>query len=228
MSWEVVKREDKFEGSDRPFISFSPSHIAFNAMFARIAQISSRHRVTVYADASSRRLGFVFHADERPNSLALSSASAAKKGEKSSGVFCAAQGVMNQHTWVKGITTFSPKDRRFYDPKKEGLKWVIQLCPAFEMRRARESSEIPSDAVGIYRYVRENGEVVYIGRGEVKKRLASPERTEWDFDVIEYSIVRNPDEQIKWETYWLEKFQESNGKMPFYNKVSGFSKVQLE
>ena len=30
MRWEVVRREDKFEGSNRPFISISSSHIAFN------------------------------------------------------------------------------------------------------------------------------------------------------------------------------------------------------
>jgi hypothetical protein len=132
---------------------------------------------------------------------------------------------MNQHAWIKRISTLPQKDRRFYDPKKEGQKWVIQLCPSFEVRRARESSEIPSDAVGIYRYARENGEIVYIGRGEIRKRLACPDRVDWDFDVVEYSLVSDPDKQIKWEDYWLEKFQNANDKLPFYNKVSGFSKT---
>jgi len=193
-------------------------------MFTRIAAISSEHRVTIYADPSTFRLGFEFHTHGRPNSLALSQASGHKKGIKRSGLFCAAQGIVNQCPWVKIITTLPPKDRRFYDPKKDGSKWFIQLCPAFEVRKARESSEIQSNAVGIYRYVRESGEVVYIGRGDIKKRLASPDRKDWDFDVIEYSLLGDPDEQIKWEAYWLEKFQKANDKLPFYNRVLGFSK----
>ena len=109
--------------------------------------------------------------------------------------------------------------------EKEGNFWVIQLCPAFEEKKARESANIPSDATGIYRYVRENGEIVYIGRGEIKNRLASPERNDWEFDVIEYSIVNDPDKQVEWEDYWINKFKEENsGKLPLYNKIASSSK----
>ena len=79
--------------------------------------------------------------------------------------------------------------------------------------------------MGIYRYLRENGETVYIGRGPIKERLRCPERTDWDFDVIEYSIVPNPDEQVKWEDYWIERFKaDHDGGKPFYNRVSGSRK----
>jgi hypothetical protein len=102
---------------------------------------------------------------------------------------------------------------------------VIQLCPAFEERRARESADIPSDVRGIYRYLRESGEVVYIGRGEIKKRLSQPERHDWDFDRVEYSIVSDPDQQVKWEDYWITRFKESNkGRLPIYNKIAGSAK----
>jgi hypothetical protein len=228
MPWEEVKRHDSFEGSDRPFISISAAHIAFGATFTRMAEITPSHRVIIYADPELLRLGFEFLTGDKANSLALYSGRTEKKGEKSPGLSCSALGVVNQYPWVKSITKLSPRDRRFYDPKKEGKLWIIELCPAFEVRNARESTDIPSDAVGIYRYVRENGEVVYIGRGDIKKRLASPDRKDWDFDLVEYSIVKNPDQQIKWETYWIEKFQFANGRIPFYNKVSGFSPKQSE
>ena len=61
-----------------------------------------------------------------------------------------------------------------------------------------------------------------MGGGPIKARLQSPERKEWDFDVIEYSIVPNPDDQVKWEDYWIERFKgDHNGKRPFYNIVAG-------
>ena len=82
MAWEIIKRSDYFEGSNRPFVSISPGHIAFNAMFVKIASLDPGFRVTVYADPALFRLGFEFHRDERPNSLALSQASSHKKGEK--------------------------------------------------------------------------------------------------------------------------------------------------
>jgi len=221
MGWEVVKREDSFAGSNRPFISISKDHLAFNALFSRISELTSNHRVTLYANPQTFCLGFEFHKDDRPNSLALSHASAAKKGEKRAGFFCAVVGLIRRYPWVEAITKLDSKDRRFYDPRREGSKWVIQLCPAFEVRRARESESISSEAQGIYRYVREDGEVVYIGRGNIKKRLASPGREDWDFDVIEYSIVDDPDQQVYWEGYWLERFKEATRKLPIYNKLLG-------
>lgn len=223
MSWELVKREDYYQGSDKPFISIASDHIAFNSMFTRIAEIDNGYKVAIYADPDNLKMGFEFHKNIRPNSLALSQASSARKGEKWKGLFCSAQGVINKYPWIESITKLPTQDRRFYDPKKEGDKWTILLFPAFEEKKARETENIPSDLKGIYRYLREDGEVVYIGRGEINARLKSPNRMSWDFDSIEYSVVKNPDMQVKWEAYWLEKFKEqNNGKIPFYNKVSGF------
>lgn len=222
MAWQIVKREDRFQGSDKPFISISSDHISFNAMFTRIAEIGPEKRVIIHIDPEFRRLGFEFTSDDRSDSFALSRASSDKKGKKRTGLFCSA-GFIRDHSWINSISKLPVQDRRFYNPRKEGQMWVIQLCPAFEEKRARESTNIPSDASGIYRYIREDGEIVYIGRGEIKKRLSSPERQEWDFDVIEYSIIQDPDLQIKWEEYWIQRFFKNNDRLPFYNKISGFS-----
>jgi hypothetical protein len=228
MGWEVVTREDHFEGSEAPFISISNSHFAFNAAFVRLAELEPAIRTTVYVDAERRRIGFEFHAEDRPNSFVMSASSADKKGEKRRALQCSATGTVRKYPWIYAVTKEQAKTRRF-TPKKEGGKWVIQLCPAFEERRARESQDIPNEATGIYRYMREGGEIVYIGRGPVKSRLQSPERKDWDFDVVEYSVITNPDDQVKWEDYWIEKFKEHNkGELPFYNKVSGSSKYREE
>lgn len=199
MVWEVVRREDSFEGSERPFISISSEHIAFNAMFTRIAEIDASYKVTVLADPENLRLGFEFHRDQISDCWALAQASSDQKSKKRKGLSFSSRMLIKKYKWVKGITKLPLKDRRFYNPRREGSFWVIDICPTFEERRARESAEIPSDARGIYRYLREDGEVVYIGRGEIKKRLMTPERKDWDFDIVEYSIINNPDQQINWE-----------------------------
>lgn len=47
---------------------------------------------------------------------------------------------------------------------------------------------IPTFPTGIYRYVSADS------RAFIKNLLASPEREDWEFDVIEYSILENPDQ----------------------------------
>jgi hypothetical protein len=105
-------------------------------------------------------------------------------------------------------------------PKTESFG--LSNCARRLKNGARESADIPSDVRGIYRYLRESGETVYIGRGEIRKRLSQPERQEWDFDRVEYSVVADPDQQVRWEDYWITRFKEANkGKLPIYNKISG-------
>jgi hypothetical protein len=226
MVWEVFKREDVFEGRDKPFVSIGASHFTFNAAFVRMARTGSDRYVTVHVDCENRRVGFEFHAEERPNSFALSQRTLGKGRGKGESWTCSTFALLKKLPWLKSVASLSQKGRRF-TPRKENNLWVIQLCPAFEEQRARESADIPSGLTGIYRYVRESGEIVYIGRGDIKKRLASPERVEWDFDRVEYSLVADPDQQVKWETHWLDRHkQENSGRLPFYNKVSGAASAE--
>jgi hypothetical protein len=219
MPWAKIIRDDPLEGSDSPFVSITQTHFRFNTLFVRQASLDSGYRVTIFEDEQNRRLGFQFHREQRPGSFTLSS-----RKDKYEGLSCSNQGVVPKRSWLVAVAKQTGKNRRF-TPKKEGNRWVIQLCPAFEIKKARESEELSSKDIGIYRYLRENGEIVYIGRGPIKQRLRCPERTDWDFDVIEYSIVPNPDEQVKWEDYWIERFKaDHDGKKPFYNGVSGAGK----
>jgi hypothetical protein len=222
MAWEVVKREDNSEGSDEAFVSIAHKQITFSAQFVRVADLNANIRVIIHTDTQSFKLGFEFCKEDRPNSYALIPA---RPGEK--GLNCSAKALVRKFDWIRSVANLSPKYRRF-EPKQEntpiGKLWSIQLCPAFEERRARESKDIPSNARGIYRYVTEGGEIVYIGRGDISTRLKSPERQAWQFDIVEYSIVDDPDQQVRWEAYWIDRYKDDHkGKFPVYNKVSGAS-----
>ena len=170
MGWTEVRRNDRLEGSDEPFIAIrSDGKVGLNATFVRIKQ-----------------------------------------------------------AWYAAVLRLSPKQRRF-EPRQvstqEGKLWVIQLCPSFEARRARESDRIPSDISGIYRYVR-GEEVVYIGRGNIAKRLSEAVRESWEFDRIEYSVIDDPDQQVQWEAHWIDQYKdEHDGKRPLYNLIDGSSKL---
>jgi hypothetical protein len=215
MPWELFKRDDVFQGHEHPFVTVTSQRFHFNAVFARIAQLDAIKNVTFHIDSENRKVGFEFHRESVPESFVLS-----QKKDKT-GFTCSAVGVLRKYAWLRAVAKLRGQTRRF-KPRKDGSLWVIQVCPAFEEQRARESDEIPASARGVYRYLRENGEIVYIGRGEIRSRLMLPERKEWDFDRVEYSMVQDPDEQVKWESYWIDRFKHQNvGKLPFYNQVSG-------
>lgn len=228
MSWTLVNREDTFEGSNQQFISIAPHHFSFNTMFSRIAELGPEKRVKIYVDEENWKIDFEF-VNEEEGSYALYKARSSKKGEKRVSINCTSVSIIKKFPWIEAVANLPDKKDRRFSPKNEDKIWAIQLCPAFEQRKARESANIPSDTTGIYRYIRENGEIVYIGRGNIRDRLHSPERTGWDFDTIEYSIIKDPDDQVKWEAFWLQKYKQKNkGKLTIYNKLSGFESADAE
>ena len=215
MAWEVFNRDDVIEGHDVPFVSIGPHQISFNAVFVRTAAIKPNTFVTVHVDDENFRIGFEFHAEKRSNSFGLSL--------KRSSAACSCISLVQKRSWIGAVANLDRRNRRF-TPAREGKLWVVQLCPAFEERR-RANRPTFLRMRGIYRYVREDGEIVYIGRGEIRKRLSQPERQDWDFDRVEYSVVADPDQQVKWEDYWITRFKESNkGRRPIYNKIDGSCK----
>src|SRR6266852_5009247 len=133
MGWTKITREDLFEGSDSPFISITEKHFRFNTLFVRLASLDSSYRVTIFEDEQNRRLGFEFHKEKRGDSRALSS-----RKDGYGGLFCSNQGIVPKRSWLSAVARQSSKNRRF-TPKKDGNRWCIQLCPAFEIKKARES-----------------------------------------------------------------------------------------
>jgi hypothetical protein len=218
MAWEIFTREDKFNRTNTPFISISSSRICFSGPFVRLANIDNHYRTTIYTDIETLHLGFEFHLESRAYSLALNFDP--KSENKKTGLVCSAFGVASKYEWVNAVTKLPPVNRRFF-PKKEGKLWTIQIRPSFEKSYTREANNIPKQDNGVYRYIGKNNEVVYIGRGNILRRLKSKDRQSWDFEVVEYSVIDDKKEQVFRESYWLSKYIESNGSLPLYNKVSG-------
>lgn len=211
--FKLMKVSDVLKDSDKAFVSIRPEHISFNKLFCKIADLKISMRVKVFADSENYQIGFSFVDDSDKDSLALS--------ESGKNLFFGIGDLKNLE-WFREVTKLPMRQRRF-EPKLEktevGKIWIIKLCPSFEIKKSRETDKINPDEKGIYRYKRA-GETVYIGRGSILDRLRNDSRKDWDFDLVEYSRVENPDEQAKWEYFWLEKYKEENdNKLPIYNKI---------
>lgn len=219
-AWVKLQREGSETPTPEPLVTIRRGGVAFNAPFVRLARVLDKTRASVHVDADSLRIGFKFHDDAAdPDSYALTH----DGGGRGDARWIQATTLIHE-PWVAAVARLPQKRLRRFTPVWSSVDamWVVELCPAFEIR-ASAASEIPSDVRGVYRYCR-GDDIVYIGRGVVRSRFGAPERAEWDFGTIEWSVVLGEDQQRHWESYWLDKYVEKHGKLPFYNRIRGASK----
>lgn len=212
MDWVKVKRLRP--SSDEPEVILKRDRITFNVTLDRLAELDKYSYVCIYSDDENRRLGFKFLKNKDDNDAFKLSRAGAR------GCWCSSRDLLSKN-WVRKASQNSDLNR-FSCSKHDGL-WTVTLIPSFEMSISRHDAfSISADITGIYRYVNSVGEVVYIGKGYVKSRLADKKRGDWSFDTVEYSIIADDKESLSWERYYLDRFKYDNsGELPFYNKVNG-------
>ena len=104
--------------------------------------------------------------------------------------------------------------------------FFIKLRPEFEkFVNAEDISIISKNYKGIYRYKNSGNKVIYIGKGLIKNRLQSTERKTWGIHKIEYSILNSEDDSYKWESFYLDEYQNQFGMLPPFNRISGHSQT---
>ncbi len=220
MAFVPVLRHDSFTRDDLPKIGIRKEQIGFFASFVSKANLHQFDRVGLAIDKDNFRIGFKFYNSNKsknPHTYSLFYDNPSKKTMATNVVT-----MINKFKFIKKISELlHPLDRQFTVKQDIHDKnfWIAQLCPAFEDIASSEKDL--RGLRGIYRYKRSDGQIVYIGRGNILSRLNSLDRQEWDFDVIEYSIIEDPAEQSRWESYWLNKFEEEQDGLPFYNRISG-------
>ena len=216
--WEDLIPNGNLKADSKEFISISYYHIRFTAEFVRKAGIYENQFVKIKVSPSSFKLQFEFLKSETENCLALT-----RPKDKKNTLQCASNTLIANYEWLRVIASQKNSKLRQFKPERFGKNWIVKTSPIFELSCKRTGPiDIPSSAKGIYRYTNSKSkEIVYIGKGEILKRLRSPERKKWDFDLIEYSIIADDDEQFKWEDYWLKRFESENKKKPIYNIIGG-------
>ena len=206
-------------------ITIRTNQIAFNAHFVAIAHLEEKPYVSVYVNPDLFRLGFQFHAKSTNEDAIALTNDGGPGGKGSKGRCIRAVGLMREYPWLEAVGKIKDPRLRRFEPQRSGIDrmWVISLYPSFE-RRVSDRSDISHES-GIYRYKR-GDVIVYIGRGQIRSRLGSNDREKWDFETIEYSVVPDNDQQVKWEAWWLDRFVEEHGKLPLYNRISGKRAVE--
>lgn len=202
------------------------SGISFSASFIKKEKLEAAEGVKFFVDDEDPYyLGFIFTSDSSaPNTLSLMASGRSKGG--SAGVTIKAAELINKSIVLKSIQKMPNKlDRTFeitFD--KQQKIYSILLRPNFEVTlNWSDKNRIPESFSGIYRYLDNNGQTVYIGKGNIRARALSPERTQWGVTRIQYSVIEGDDKSYYWENYYLERFVSINGAKPPFNVIMGKS-----
>jgi hypothetical protein len=218
MAWRKFTRTRSIE-REKPFVTVGKSHFYYNAVSARLFELGNNKRVVYHIDEFERKIGFEFVNEDIDHSYSVF----AKKG--ASGYRSGSSDLVASYQWIKSVAILPNSMERRFQLHPEHKLWVIQLCPAFEIRIERtQISQIPQEATGIYRYLN-NEIIVYIGKGKIRQRINEADRENWQFNFVEYSIAPGEERQYEWESFWIERFRESNnGSLPAYNSIAGHNR----
>jgi hypothetical protein len=211
---EWVKIKKTFVQKDEPSVTISKNRFSFNSAMKKLAELEKNQYVNFSVDEEDRRIAFEFKPINNDDDDF-------KVINVTKQPLCVCAELFKKN-WISKISEL--KGQNVFAAKHEGKKWIITLCPSFENQIKRsDAKNIPSDVSGIYRYL-DSGNIVYIGKGNIKNRLNLSERTNWKFDIIEYSIIKDDEKAYEWENYWIDKYKSNNkNQLPTYNLISGHS-----
>jgi hypothetical protein len=202
---------------EEPLVSIRQGRFHFNSFFARIAELEKAKYVNYHIDDEIREIAFEFlRQDPEGNAYTLENRGGISKFR------CTGYDLIRKKPWVQAAA--SAKDSKLYTFRatRDGKLWCIRLAPPFEKEVSRSDiGSIPPDVRGIYRYVSTDGEIVYIGKGNIRRRIAEQERCGWEFSKIQYSSVAD-DDQYQWEHFWIEHYRQTHsGRLPYFNRQGG-------
>lgn len=223
--WVKVVREDVSKRENEPLIVIRSNQFLFNGKFVKDAELEKKKGVLVLLNNRQRKVAFRFLDVITDKNAYKLHADDGGGNRRSKGRVIKTTNIITKTPWIRNVSTYTNKILRQFTPDWNNIErqYEISLAPCFE-NRVYEKDQIPSDAKGIYRYLREN-RIVYIGKGKIRERTNSPDRSFWDYDTIEYSIVEDDSDMLQWEKFWLDNHNEEHGKLPEYNKISGIDKT---
>jgi len=207
---EWVKIKKTYIKRDEPSVTVTKQSFCFNAAMRKMTELDKNTYVSLFVNEEERKIAFEFKStNDDIDDYKITSAS------------CECRELMKKN-WVSKVSELKKGQNVFAAKKETKSKWVITLCPSFEDQMQRsDSNKLNSASSGIYRYL-DNGNIVYIGKGKIRDRLNSPERKNWKFDVIEYSVIMDDEQALQWEAFWIDRYKSSNNnQLPAYNMISG-------
>lgn len=202
------------------------SGLSFSANFVKKHNLEDAEGIKFFQnDEDPYLLGFKFtQTTNEPNTLTLVAQGRSKGG--SAGFTIKASELINKNAILKNVQKLPAKQDRTFEihfDEKEGM-YSILLRPNFEISISwLERNKVPEEFKGIYRYLNNDGQIIYIGKGGIRTRANSPERKDWGVSKIEYSVILEDEKSYFWENFYIERYVATQGAKPPFNVIMGKS-----
>ncbi len=218
--------------NSKSLLTISKSGISFSAKFIKDNSLVEKEAIEFFDNPENEyQLGFSF-LDElgKFGSLGIIKNNAKKTGFTCAGRSLNAGELINKKKILKKIQQDPIKQNRMFEIKKykqDPNIYYVDLSPIFENTLDYALIDNLDHSIkGIYRYLNEAEEIIYIGRGNIKERARAEGRSQWGIRKIEYSIIDDYEQMQFWEDYHISRFLDQNGVKPLMNKIMGSGKVK--
>jgi len=218
--------------SSKSLFTISKSGISFSAKFIKNNSLAEKDAIEFFDNPENEyQLGFSF-LDElgKIGSLGITRANANKGRSSCSGRSLNAGELINKKKILRKIQQDPIKQNRMFEIKKfkqDPNIYYVDFSPIFENSLDYAFIDNLEHSVkGIYRYLNEVGEIIYIGRGNLKERAKAEGRSQWGIRKIEYSIIDENEKMQFWEDYHIARFLDQNGVLPLMNKIMGSGRTK--
>jgi len=211
-----IQQKPIYEISEECIATVIKGGLRLNAIFGKA--IGDNKGVEVFFDDSGRKVALRFISEPTSETFTVGT-DGGGKARNTNGKMIGCGSVIKANPILLEMAVGSKEKSRVKFINVDD-KWEATLIPVFNLDAKLTS---PKDGdVGVYRYLFD-GQVVYIGQGNIKQRLAAEERKTWVFDKIDYFLTKDSAEAILLETLYIEDYKKEYKRLPMFNKVSGAS-----
>ena len=202
------------------YITISKSGFFFSAEFIEKNKLTLNNYCQFFTSSENDyRFGVSFSQEKQEGSFKIINTLRGKYKDKSMARSVTASSFFNNTPIFKELTKNNCRNRFSLKFNKQYGCYIFNVIPAFEI--SKKPTEIPGDITGIYKCFNKNKNVLYIGKGNIKSRIKEHLGKEWEIAKVDYSVIKDNDEMLKYESYHLEQFKKDNGAYPPHNLIGG-------
>ena len=202
------------------YITISKSGFFFSAEFIEKNKLTLNNYCQFFTSSENDyRFGVSFSEEKKEGSFKIINTLRGKYKDNSMARSVTASSFFNNTPIFKELTKNNCRNRFSLKFNKQDECYIFNVIPAFEI--SKKPTEIPGDITGIYKCFNKNKNVLYIGKGNIKSRIKEHLGKEWEIAKVDYSVIKDNDEMLKYESYHLEQFKKDNGAYPPHNLIGG-------
>ena len=202
------------------YITISKSGFFFSAEFIEKNKLTLNNYCQFFTSSENDyRFGVSFSEEKQEGSFKIINTLRGKYKDNSMARSVTASSFFNNTPIFKELTKNNCRNRFSLKFNKQDDCYIFNVIPAFEI--SKKPTEIPGDITGIYKCFNKNKNVLYIGKGNIKSRIKEHLGKEWEIAKVDYSVIKDNEEMLKYESYHLEQFKKDNGAYPPHNLIGG-------